>query len=208
MTYLGWRSSHFLLALAFVAMTSPAMAGQLFPPSNNGGDGCAPPSKVLVWSPVGGSVSCVDVNTMVTVAPSCPAGETIQSIINGVATCAGTQVATCDPGTVLTGVNDGSPVCAVPSSAAVTVPACPAGQMLTGVSNGEPVCVAAAGQIKFFQGYGCDQCPYGAWQYPPLPALWICKIKDQNGTVWGNLGNSNPSASNSCSNLNWHMWSY
>lgn len=77
-----------LLAVAALAPVTSAQAGQLFPPKNVDQKKSCPAGTTLVWSTVGdeGHVDCISTTSMVTVA-SCPAGQVMAGITNGVPVC-------------------------------------------------------------------------------------------------------------------------
>jgi hypothetical protein len=81
-----------LLALSFSAISAvPAQAGQLFPPSNlsNPASDC-PSGQVLAWNGEHGTVECSNPTPGITV--SCPAGQVLTGIVNGVPTCSSWNV--------------------------------------------------------------------------------------------------------------------
>ena len=83
--------SHFFAASAlicFCTAAAPAQAGALFPPDNIGKNPnvACPNGQVLSWQ--GDRVDCVNPTPGVTV--SCPAGQVLTGITNGVPTCSDT----------------------------------------------------------------------------------------------------------------------
>jgi hypothetical protein len=78
-----------LIALISFAPLASAQAGQLFPPDDLATAGtpniACPNGKLLNWT--GETVRCTDPSPGVTV-PSCPSGQAVTGVVNGVASCA------------------------------------------------------------------------------------------------------------------------
>ena len=71
------------LAALFALGSVPAQAGQLFPPENQRTGGSCTDGQVLGWS--GDSVKCTNPTPGVNI--SCPAGQVLRQVVNGVPTC-------------------------------------------------------------------------------------------------------------------------
>lgn len=159
-------------ALLLVLLTAPAFAGTLFPPANSAKNGvgiyaCADKSA-LVWSTDnGGSLKCTDTSSMVTIA-SCPAGQVLTGVTNGVPTCIvppsnNTLNISCPAGQVLSGISNGSAVCttastsSTPSTPAAVTASCQSNYVLSGINNGVPVCIPFSAITVGFGGlYGVN----------------------------------------------------